>query len=68
VGIEDHFFNYMIYQLSFGVVAPVVDTGSARLAPTWVHDVADAVTAVLRQEASKGTTYHLAGPETLTCV
>jgi NADH dehydrogenase (ubiquinone) 1 alpha subcomplex subunit 9 len=34
VGIEDHFYNYFIYQLSFGVVAPVVGDGSARIQPT----------------------------------
>jgi len=31
VGIEDHFYNYMIYQLAFGVVAPVIDGGVAKI-------------------------------------
>ncbi len=43
VGIEDYFYNLLVYQLSFGVVAPIVDEGTARVQPTWVPDVADAV-------------------------
>eukprot|EP00983_Pelagomonas_calceolata_P125988 1161263-Pelagomonas_calceolata.AAC.4 len=31
VGIEDHFYNYMIYQLAFGLVAPVIDGGVAKI-------------------------------------
>lgn len=27
VGIEDHFYNYIIYQLSFGILAPVYEVG-----------------------------------------
>lgn len=66
VGIEDHFYNYMIYQLSFGVIAPVIDGGAARIQPTWVRDVANAVVAMLHDAESKGQTYYLGGPEVLT--
>ena len=31
VGIEDHFYNYMIYQLAFGLIAPVIDGGVAKI-------------------------------------
>lgn len=66
VGIEDHFYNYMVYNLSFGVIAPIVDDGAAKLQPTWVRDVADAVPAMLRRQETKGQTVYLAGPETLS--
>ncbi|EFJ44232.1 NADH:ubiquinone oxidoreductase 39 kDa subunit [Volvox carteri f. nagariensis] len=66
VGIEDHFYNYLIYQLTLTVFAPVVETGSNKLQPTYVLDVADAVTSALRKPESKGQTYYLGGPEVLT--
>lgn len=66
VGIEDHFYNYLIYQLSFGLVAPIVDAGEARMQPTWVRDVAEATYQLLKFEESKGQDYYLVGPETLT--
>lgn len=31
MGIEDHFYNYMIYQLAFGLIAPVIDGGVAKI-------------------------------------
>lgn len=43
VGVEDYFFNQMVYQLSFGLAATLIDDGAARLQPTWIRDVADAV-------------------------
>lgn len=66
VGIEDHFFNYLIYQVSFGFFAPVIDGGVARVQPTYVPDVAEAVMQILRSKDSAGKTYHLGGPEVLT--
>lgn len=66
VGIEDHFFNYMIYNLSFGLMAPVFEDGQAKIQPTWVVDVANAVPAMLKKAETKGQTVYLSGPETLT--
>ncbi|GIL71260.1 hypothetical protein Vretimale_2871 [Volvox reticuliferus] len=66
VGIEDHFYNYLIYQLTLTVFAPVVETGSNKVQPTYVLDVADAVAAALRKPETKGQTYYLGGPEVLT--
>jgi NADH dehydrogenase (ubiquinone) 1 alpha subcomplex subunit 9 len=66
VGIEDHFYNLMIYQLSFGLLAPVFDGGPARLQPTWVRDVSEATFNILKHGDTKGKTLYLAGPETLT--
>ncbi|MEW5302262.1 MAG: hypothetical protein WDW36_005064 [Sanguina aurantia] len=66
VGIEDHFFNYMIYQLSFNVFAMVIDGGKALVQPTYVLDVAAAVTRCLQTKESAGQTYYLGGPEVLS--
>ncbi|KAG2498336.1 hypothetical protein HYH03_003596 [Edaphochlamys debaryana] len=65
VGIEDYFYNHLIYQLTLTVFAPVVETGSAKLQPTYVPDVADAVVQALRKPESMGKTYYLGGPEQL---
>ncbi|GFR45652.1 hypothetical protein Agub_g7063 [Astrephomene gubernaculifera] len=66
VGIEDHFYNYLIYQLTLTVFAPVVETGANKLQPTYVLDVADAVAAALRNPETAGKTFYLGGPEVLT--
>lgn len=66
VGIEDHFYNYLIYQLTLTVFAPVVETGANKLQPTYVLDVADAVASALRKPETAGQTYYLGGPEVLT--
>lgn len=66
VGIEDHFYNYLIYQLTLTVFAPVVGTGSNKVQPTYVLDVADAVSAALRKPDTEGKTIYLGGPEVLT--
>lgn len=31
VGIEDYFYNPMVYNLSYGVLAPVVDGGESKV-------------------------------------
>ncbi|PNW77389.1 hypothetical protein CHLRE_10g434450v5 [Chlamydomonas reinhardtii] len=66
VGIEDHFYNYLIYQLTLTVFAPVVESGSNKIQPTYVLDVADAVAALLRKPDTAGKTLYLGGPEVLT--
>lgn len=66
VGIEDHFFNYIIYQVTLAPIAPLVDGGVAKVQPTYVHDVASAVVKVLQDRDTAGKTFHLGGPETLT--
>ncbi|GLC37331.1 hypothetical protein PLESTB_001135500 [Pleodorina starrii] len=66
VGIEDHFYNYLIYQLTLTVFAPVVETGSNKIQPTYVLDVADAVASALKKPETAGQTYYLGGPEVLT--
>ncbi|KAG2448737.1 hypothetical protein HYH02_006091 [Chlamydomonas schloesseri] len=66
VGIEDHFFNYLIYQLTLTVFAPVVESGSNKIQPTYVLDVADAVAALLRKPDTAGKTLYLGGPEVLS--
>jgi len=41
---------------------PLVDGGRTRFQPVYVDDVADAVMAALRTDASKGRIYELGGP------
>lgn len=66
VGIEDYFFNMIVYQVSYSLIAPLVDNGQARVQPTYVLDIAEAVTKALINSDSIGKTYHLGGPEVLT--
>eukprot|EP00798_Chlamydomonas_sp_ICE-L_P015531 gene15531-21620_t len=66
VGIEDHFYSNLIYQISFGFLAPVIDGGVARLQPTYVPDVAEAVNQIILRPETKGKTFFLGGPEILT--
>jgi uncharacterized protein YbjT (DUF2867 family) len=47
-------------------VMPFSGRGRARYAPIWVEDVADCVTAVLRERAPESARYELAGPDVLT--
>lgn len=65
-GIEDHFYNYLVYQMSFSLFAPVVEGGANRIQPTYVLDVADAVVAALKTKETMGKTFYLGGPEVLT--
>ena len=47
-------------------VVPVLGTGRWRSAPVYVGDVADAIVACLREPASIGHSYDIAGPDTLS--
>lgn len=53
-------------QVSYSLLAPLVENGAGRVQPTYVLDVAEAVTKALMTKDSIGKTYHLAGPEVLT--
>lgn len=66
VGIEDHFYNYLIYQLGLSMFAPIIENGVNKIQPTYVIDVAEACVAALKTHESKGKTYYLGGPEVLT--
>nr|7ARC_P Chain P, kDa [Polytomella sp. Pringsheim 198.80]7ARD_P Chain P, kDa [Polytomella sp. Pringsheim 198.80] len=66
VGIEDYFYNNLIFQLSYTIVAPVINNGANKVQPTYILDVADAVVKILKDKKTSGKTYYLGGPETLT--
>lgn len=66
VGIEDYFYNFIIYQVSYSLLAPMVDNGEQRVQPTYVIDVAQAVINALQDKETKGKDYYLGGPEVLT--
>lgn len=65
-GIEDNFYNYLVYEMSFGLFAPVIEGGVNKIQPTFVLDVADAVVAMLKDKSTAGKTFYLGGPEVLT--
>ena len=62
-GPEDKFFNRFagIMRMSPGVF-PLFGGGRTKFQPVYVADVADAVTSVLRNDATAGKTYELGGP------
>ena len=62
-GPEDHFFNRFaaLMRLAPGVF-PQFGGGRTKFQPVYVGDVADAVSAALRDEAAVGKTYELGGP------
>ncbi len=65
-GAEDNFFN-MFARLSVVLPAlPLIGGGKTLFAPVFVGDVADAVIACLKDDATKGQIYDLGGPETLS--
>ncbi len=65
-GVEDGFFN-MFAKLSILMpFLPLIGGGKTKLQPVYVGDVADAVIASIRNEASAGEVYELGGPEILS--
>lgn len=65
-GPEDDFFNRFAAMAKIAPALPLVDGGRTRFQPVYVDDVADAVMAALRTEASVGKTYELGGPRVYT--
>ena len=64
-GPEDSFFNRFAALLRLMPVFPLARP-SARLAPVYVGDVADAMVAALNRPASFGAIHNLCGPDTKT--
>lgn len=64
-GPEDQFFNRFAQLATFLPVMPIVGADT-RMQPVFVGDVAEAVLKGVQGAATPGTTYELAGPETLT--
>lgn len=52
--------------MKLSAVFPLIDGGCQPVQPHHVRDLAEAVTAVLGMEATKGKTYYLGGPEVTT--
>ena len=53
-------------QVKLSAVFPLIDGGAQAVQPHHVRDLADAVTAVLDSEDTKGKVYYLGGPEVVT--
>lgn len=64
-GLGDRFMSLFSKMLTKLPVFPL-GFGHARFQPVWVADVADAFMASLRDPATFGKTYELAGPQTYT--
>jgi uncharacterized protein YbjT (DUF2867 family) len=62
-GPEDNFFNRFAGMSRIMPFMPVIE-GATRMQPVYAGDVADAVFAALRSDASVGKTYELGGPKT----
>ena len=64
-GPEDNFFNRFAALARLSPVLPLFGGGATRFQPVFVGDVAQAVARALRDPATAGTTYELAGPEVM---
>lgn len=67
-GVEDRLLNNYAQLAKKFPFIPLIDGGETRLQPTFVRDVADAIVGSLNSKDTAGKTYHLGGPEVLTCV
>lgn len=65
-GSDDVVFNRLASVARLAPFLPVVGTGSARLQPVYVGDVAAAVVAVLGRPATARTVFELGGPRVYT--
>lgn len=65
VGIEDRMFNSWA-QLAMNLPFLPLSGGDSRIQPVYVRDVTEALEAVLKDKASIGKTYGLAGPRVYT--
>jgi NADH dehydrogenase len=64
-GPDDQFFGRFAQIASISPIMPVIE-GKTRFQPVYVGDVAEAVMACLRDEATRGQTYELGGPRAWT--
>lgn len=65
-GQEDQFFNRFANMARYTWVLPLIGGGETKFQPVFVSDIAEAAKVVLANEASKGVTYELGGPEVLS--
>ncbi len=61
-GPEDNFYNKFANLARFLPALPLVGGGHTKFQPVCVTDVADAVVACVKDEATRGKTYELGGP------
>jgi NADH dehydrogenase len=63
-GAGDHIFSLLARLLALPILP--LGVGDARLQPVWVADVADAIAASIKNAATFGQSYDLAGPQVYT--
>ena len=64
-GPEDQFFNRFAGMARIAPFLPAI-AGDSLFQPVYVHDVANAVVAALHNDAARGQTYELGGPDVLS--
>ena len=67
VGSEDRLFNTYTRMAKAFPIFPLIGGGTARRQPCYVRDVANALVNTLNSKEPLGRTYHLGGPEVVTC-
>jgi NADH dehydrogenase len=65
-GPEDQLFNRFAAMAQMSPFLPLIGGGKTQLQPVYVGDVAAAIAAVLRGEATPRTIYELGGPDVVT--
>lgn len=65
-GPEDSFFNRFAEMARFSPVLPLIGGGKTRFQVVFVGDVAEMAARSVEGRLTRGTTYELGGPETLT--
>lgn len=65
-GTADRFFNRFAKMAKLTPFLPLIGGGHTKFQPVFVGDIADAVMAVLKNEATRGKIYELGGPQTLS--
>ena len=65
-GPGDALFGTLAELVRLLPILPLIGSGSTRLQPVFVEDVAEAVVSILTDPATVGRTYELAGPGVYT--
>ena len=61
-GAEDNFFNQFARMASLSPFLPLIGGGKSKFQPVYVGDIAEAISAILTRDDTKGQTYELGGP------
>jgi NADH dehydrogenase len=65
-GREDNFFNQFASMARIAPFLPVIGGGKTKFQPVYVDDVAQAISAILKNENARGKIYEIGGPEVMS--